>query len=1366
MAASTKELILKFTGDQRELKAVLAQVRADLAQSARAEVQASEDTANNVRSSAASLLNSQREINRQIEAMWAAREKDQAASSQKQSEVDRAFASQQIATAKAVESEISRAYKNRDSELAKASKQAEDAWTKHEASRLAATRQAEKEGEAAVIAANAAKEKAAKTSSANFLRLQAAAAKTGAATTAQSAASELATLLTSSKAAFDASSLAGKGVDELSRHLNLFVGERIPLAGGAFIRLTDNLRDFVANGGKVEGSVLRLGNAIASIATKTGKPIDEIKNFLTGFSKLETQAEKDEAAIQAFGPALAQQLIPQLRSASTEMSLLSESTAEAGGSIAAIAGPIAIAVLALAAEIAIVAELSKGIFELAKSSADYEGKLLDVSQATGVAVETLSALEVVSLTTGGSVEDLAQSLGIFQRNLQEFAEGGDSKASKALKRLGVDATDTEGALRQTIRALAAMPEGAEQTALALDVFGRSGKAFLAIAKESRGDIDAITKRLKDFGLVTTDEAKLADDFNDQLILLGIQLRGLGKEAIPIVLSLVRDLSRTLKDNRDIFNALQFVIATTAATITVPLKAALGVLREGFALAKPILDGVAATLKAIKEAIEFISGHPLRLPGFGATRSAEEGQAAARKAVDAADEAAENARTKGIRKEIDDRKELQGLLNFILADEKRQAEDRIATAQREFEAGRRTRQQLLEATIDGTQKQTQAEIDALKAERAIKVLQEQEAKHDIDRQQQIGNEIINIDKEIGDKKAAQARNEADLRAKFALDEQHAELAHEQARLDTLTRLGQQRIAVLADQIKRGIVERQLGNEEIEKIENAALFARRDLLKRELELAGVGPDRQVVLDKIKALEADRTELERQQSERRRQIAKEEFNVKRDILESSLDTTLRLEQIAGQRTIDTVHALAAARVMTEEQAARKIQGIRLKLIDDEIEATQAKLKAAGSIADKDERLRTEADLNNQLKILKEQRVTLETETDRAISDAQKKDIENEQHYADDLIRVRQQAYDVERDAAQTLIRLMQIHLGNRRTILRAQLAEDIKAENQRHEQARQTIRDLERDNVESTRTLGEKLAAEIEIDHLREAEKQRHESRLKEIRDQAKKDEALAGPGGGFDFGLNSGQLKEIEGGIRSFQDVAITAFSAVGAVVNGLAQGVGNLVQQWVDLGTTGPNAFRKLVASVLAGVAAQAATLAIMELAYGIAALTPWGAAIYGPAPFHFKAAALFGAVAVTAGLAGRAVAGNSFQQKGASAFGGSGAKSEAQPNNRTLNNSGGVVESSSRAARDGSGGDMLQRLENLQKQNIELQRQQQLHNALVNEALSRLRTARPGDVVTAGAGDARQAIGVAVIDHSNSDGEFNERLQRNLGFGR
>jgi hypothetical protein len=101
---------------------------------------------------------------------------------------------------------------------------------------------------------------------------------------------------------------------------------------------------------------------------------------------------------------------------------------------------------------------------------------------------------------------------------------------------------------------------------------------------------------------------------------------------------------------------------------------------------------------------------------------------------------------------------------------------------------------------------------------------------------------------------------------------------------------------------------------------------------------------------------------------------------------------------------------------------------------------------------------------------------------------------------------------------------------------------------------------------------------------------------------------------------------------------------GDSLRSLAQGLGSVVQNFVLLGNTGGQSMQKLVASVLASVSAQAATIAVMELAYGIAALTPWGAAIYGPATLHFQAAALMGSIALGSGVAGRLTAGNSFSQ--------------------------------------------------------------------------------------------------------------------------
>lgn len=196
---------------------------------------------------------------------------------------------------------------------------------------------------------------------------------------------------------------------------------------------------------------------------------------------------------------------------------------------------------------------------------------------------------------------------------------------------------------------------------------------------------------------------------------------------------------------------------------------------------------------------------------------------------------------------------------------------------------------------------------------------------------------------------------------------------------------------------------------------------------------------------------------------------------------------------------------------------------------------------------------------------------------------------------------------------------------------------------------------------------------------------------------------------------------------------------GQALNQFAQGIGNVVQNFILMGSAGPNAMKKLVASVLAGVSAQAAVISIMELAYGIAALTPWGLAIYGNPANHFKASALMAAVAVGTGVIGRGVAGNSFQDGGSA--GGSGSGSDANAGNRP-----GLVfttafkgfEEKVSAAMDGV-------------------------SDAVNRFNQKFGIASPSDVVMAGAGGASSAIFSATLDAVQNDGSLAIEFQRKIG---
>lgn len=149
----------------------------------------------------------------------------------------------------------------------------------------------------------------------------------------------------------------------------------------------------------------------------------------------------------------------------------------------------------------------------------------------------------------------------------------------------------------------------------------------------------------------------------------------------------------------------------------------------------------------------------------------------------------------------------------------------------------------------------------------------------------------------------------------------------------------------------------------------------------------------------------------------------------------------------------------------------------------------------------------------------------------------------------------------------------------------------------------------------------------------------------------DTNLPGGDGGVDPNMPAGQLPpppDISPWTTVFQTLRNVGMDAM----RGLAQGIGAMVQNWVLLGNVGGQSMKKLVASTLAGVAAQAAILGVMELAYAAAGLTAWGRLQFGPPGPHLKSAAFFFAAAAAAGVLGRAVAGNSFSQGGAGGGGG------------------------------------------------------------------------------------------------------------------
>jgi hypothetical protein len=168
---------------------------------------------------------------------------------------------------------------------------------------------------------------------------------------------------------------------------------------------------------------------------------------------------------------------------------------------------------AMAPLLAITAILEGGeIFGEAISKAAEFGEQLEIaSKKTGMEVEELSALQYAANLSDVSVGELTVGLQRLARGMEE-AEKSTGPAFEAFRALGVRATDAEGRLRpmhDVLLDLAArfqsMEDGAGKTALAMDLFGRSGANLIPLLNQGSEGITELEQKARELGVTMGEE---------------------------------------------------------------------------------------------------------------------------------------------------------------------------------------------------------------------------------------------------------------------------------------------------------------------------------------------------------------------------------------------------------------------------------------------------------------------------------------------------------------------------------------------------------------------------------------------------------------------------------------------------------------------------------------------------------------------------------------------------------------------------------------------------------------------------------------------------------------------------------------------
>jgi ribosomal protein L12E/L44/L45/RPP1/RPP2 len=141
-----------------------------------------------------------------------------------------------------------------------------------------------------------------------------------------------------------------------------------------------------------------------------------------------------------------------------------------------------------------------------KAALDTADNLSKLSQKTGISVESLSLLKPIAEQSGVSLEGLAKGMQKLATAMVEAA-GGSKEQVETFSRLGVSVKDAAGQLRPTedvlldlADAFAAMPDGAEKSALAVKLFGKSGVELIPVPQPGTRRHRELKQKFKELGL--------------------------------------------------------------------------------------------------------------------------------------------------------------------------------------------------------------------------------------------------------------------------------------------------------------------------------------------------------------------------------------------------------------------------------------------------------------------------------------------------------------------------------------------------------------------------------------------------------------------------------------------------------------------------------------------------------------------------------------------------------------------------------------------------------------------------------------------------------------------------------------------------
>ena len=246
-----------------------------------------------------------------------------------------------------------------------------------------------------------------------------------------------------------------------------------------------------------------------------------------------------------------------------------------------------------------------GLGAMVKASLDSADSLSKLSQRVGITVESLSTLIPVADLAGVSGEKFEGGLRKLATRMLDAATGSD-EAARGFAAVGVAIQNQDGTLRATDQVLLdltdrfkAMPDGAEKTALAVELFGKSGADLIPFLNQGRDGVEALTTELQALGVqIGGDTAAQAEVFNDSLAKVRLAISSIGNRVIEAFLPAMNDMANGMVESAKQGGSLRAILDGVVLVLKTLALGAATVGKAFVALGEAIGAGMAAAVQAL------------------------------------------------------------------------------------------------------------------------------------------------------------------------------------------------------------------------------------------------------------------------------------------------------------------------------------------------------------------------------------------------------------------------------------------------------------------------------------------------------------------------------------------------------------------------------------------------------------------------------------------------------------------------------------------------------------------------------------------------------------------------------------------------